>query len=63
MKVYSEIRDTDVHDQPQKDLMEEHWKWHGERAAQIHYLFVKTMLYCAKLFAFGLVDLKNYVII
>jgi hypothetical protein len=33
MKVYSEIRDTDVHDQLQKDLMEEHWKWHGERAA------------------------------
>ena len=32
-KVYSEIRDTDVHDQLQKDLMEEHWKWHGERAA------------------------------
>ena len=33
MNVYSEIRDTDVHDQLQKDLMEEHWKWHGERAA------------------------------
>ncbi|XP_073359807.1 uncharacterized protein [Aegilops tauschii subsp. strangulata] len=33
MKVYSEIRDTDVHDQLQKDLMEEHWKWHGERSA------------------------------
>nr|XP_020187407.1 putative nuclease HARBI1 [Aegilops tauschii subsp. strangulata] len=26
MKVYSEIRDSDVHDQLQKDLMEEHWK-------------------------------------
>ena len=26
-------RDTDVHDQLQKDLMEEHWKWHGERSA------------------------------
>ena len=33
MKVYSEIRDSDVHDQLQKDLMEEHWKWHGERSA------------------------------
>ena len=33
MKEYSEIRDTDVHDQLQNDLMEEHWKWHGERAA------------------------------
>ena len=33
MKVYNEIRDTDVHDQLQKDLMEEHWKWHGERSA------------------------------
>ena len=33
MKVYSEIRDIDVHDQLQKDLMEEHWKWHGERTA------------------------------
>ena len=33
MKVYNEIRDTDVHDELQKDLMEEHWKWHGKRAA------------------------------
>ena len=33
MKEYSEIRDTDVHDQLQNDLMEEHWKWHGERSA------------------------------
>ena len=33
MKVYRAIRDTDVHDQLQKDLMEEHWKWHDERSA------------------------------
>jgi len=33
MKVYNEIRDSDSHDQLQKDLMEEYWKYHGERAA------------------------------
>ena len=32
-KVYNEIRDSDAHDQLQKDLMEEYWKWHGERTA------------------------------
>jgi hypothetical protein len=33
MKVYNEIRDSHAHDQLQKDLMEEYWKWHDERAA------------------------------
>ncbi|XP_073367922.1 uncharacterized protein [Aegilops tauschii subsp. strangulata] len=32
MNVYNEIRDSDAHDQRKKDLMEEHWKWHGESA-------------------------------
>ena len=33
MKVYNEIRDSDAHDQLQKDLLDEYWKYHDERGA------------------------------
>ena len=64
MKVYNEIRDSDAPNQLQKDLLEEYWKYHGERGTWFH-LFVCCIVQklCCMYAAFDLVDLMNYVII
>ncbi|XP_073351839.1 uncharacterized protein [Aegilops tauschii subsp. strangulata] len=36
MEVYHDIRETDTHNDLQKDAMEEWWKWHGDMCGPAH---------------------------